>query len=141
MNKKMIKVLGILLIVMTLITVTTSVFAADAADEFTPEKVKEKIDTSETGKVQDVGGQVVGIISVVGMIASVAILMVLGIKYMMGSAEEKAEYKKTLLPYVIGAVLLFAAAGIAQGLYTTFKGWGDSGNENSKITTSYMVHM
>ena len=139
MNKKMIKILGMLLIIMTLITVTTSIFAANN-EEFTPEKVKEKIDTSETGKVQDVGGQVVGIISVIGMIASVAILMVLGIKYMMGSAEEKAEYKKTLLPYVIGAVLLFAAAGIAQGLYTTFKGWGES-NENGKITTSYMVHM
>ena len=32
---------------------------------------------------------------------------------MMGSAEEKAEYKKTLLPYVIGAVLIFAASTIA----------------------------
>ncbi len=122
MNKKMIKVLGILLIVMTLITVTRSVFAADADDEFTPEKVKEKIDTSETGKVQDVGGQVVGIISVVGMIASVAILMVLGIKYMMGSAEEKAEYKKTMIPYVVGAALIFAASALAQVVYNFFTG-------------------
>ena len=36
---------------------------------------------------------------------------------MMGSAEEKAEYKKTLLPYVIGAVLVFAAAAIASMIY------------------------
>ena len=32
---------------------------------------------------------------------------------MMGSAEEKAEYKKTLMPYVIGAALVFAASAIA----------------------------
>ena len=36
---------------------------------------------------------------------------------MMGSAEEKAEYKKTLLPYVIGAALVFAASTIATVVY------------------------
>ena len=30
------------------------------------------------------------------------------------SAEEKAEYKKSLLPLVIGAVLVFGAAAIAK---------------------------
>ena len=37
---------------------------------------------------------------------------------MMGSAEEKAEYKKTLMPYVIGAALVFAASTIAGVLYS-----------------------
>ena len=36
---------------------------------------------------------------------------------MMGSAEEKAEYKKTLLPYIIGAALVFAAATIASVVF------------------------
>ena len=48
---------------------------------------------------------------------AVGILMVLGIKYMMGSAEEKAEYKKTMIPYLIGAVLLFAAVNLATYIY------------------------
>ena len=39
--------------------------------------------------------------------------MVLGVRYMMGSAEEKAEYKKVMIPYLIGAVLLFAAVNLA----------------------------
>ena len=43
--------------------------------------------------------------------------MVIGIKYMMGSAEEKAEYKKTMIPYLIGAVLLFAAVNLATYIY------------------------
>ena len=32
---------------------------------------------------------------------------------MMGSASEKAEYKKTMIPYVVGAVILFGASAIA----------------------------
>ncbi len=37
---------------------------------------------------------------------------------MMGSVSEKAEYKKTLMPYVIGASLVFAASSIAQLIYS-----------------------
>ena len=37
---------------------------------------------------------------------------------MFGSVEEKAEYKKTLMPYIIGATLVFAAAGLAGVIYS-----------------------
>ena len=71
----------------------------------------------------NVGNSVIGIIQVVGIIISVVCLMVLGIKYMMGSASEKAEYKKTMIPYLVGAILIFGASaitkvvvGLAQGI-------------------------
>jgi len=73
--------------------------------------------TNGTNTATKIGNQVIGIIQVVGIIISVAVLMILGIKYMMGSAEEKAEYKKTFIPYIVGAVLLFAAAAFAQVIY------------------------
>ena len=76
------------------------------------------IKTSGTSNITSIGGQIIGIIQVVGSIVAVAILVVLGIKYMMGSASEKAEYKKTLMPYVIGAVLIFAASSLAGMVYT-----------------------
>lgn len=38
--------------------------------------------------------------------------MILGIKYMMGSAEERANYKRSMIPFVIGAILLFAAVNL-----------------------------
>lgn len=65
----------------------------------------------------NVGNEVIGIIQVVGIMISVAVLMILGIKYMMGSAEEKAEYKKTFIPYIVGAILLFAAAALSKSLF------------------------
>ena len=70
----------------------------------------------------NVGNSVIGIIQVVGIIISVVCLMVLGIKYMMGSAEEKAEYKKTFIPYIVGAVVLFAASALAKSIYNLASG-------------------
>ena len=60
---------------------------------------------------------ILGIIQVVGTVISVIMLMVIGIKYMMGSVEEKAEYKETLKPYLIGAFLLFTGTLIPQIIY------------------------
>lgn len=36
---------------------------------------------------------------------------------MLGSAEERADYKKTMMPYLIGAVLIFASVTIANMVY------------------------
>ena len=71
----------------------------------------------EGAKIQKAGNSVVRVISTIGVVVSVIMLVVLGIKYMMGSTEEKAAYKKSLMPYVIGAVLVFAASEIAQFIY------------------------
>lgn len=65
------------------------------------------------------GKKIIGMVQAIGSIVSVLVLVILGIKYMMGSAEEKADYKKTLIPYLVGAVLVFAASNIA-GLFYNF---------------------
>lgn len=59
---------------------------------------------------EKIGGKISKILTAVtniGMMIAISILAVLGVKYMLGSVEEKAEYKKDLLPYLIGAILLF----------------------------------
>lgn len=78
----------------------------------------------DTARMENIGGQVVTIVSVAGSIIAVVVLVVLGIKYMMGSAEEKAEYKKTLLPYIIGAGFVFAASALAGIVYNFAKSIG-----------------
>ena len=49
------------------------------------------------------------ILLVTGIIISVIIGLVLGIKFMLGSLEEKAEIKGMLIAYVIGNVVIFGA--------------------------------
>lgn len=72
----------------------------------------------DTGEVQSFGANIVDIITTIGIIVAVIVLLVLGIKYMMGSASEKAEYKKTMIPYLIGAILIFGASAIAKAVVT-----------------------
>ena len=76
-------------------------------------------DTSGNGASQasTIGNKVIGILQVVGILVSVIVLMIIGIKYMMGSAEEKSEYKKTFIPYIVGALLVFAASAFAKMIY------------------------
>lgn len=61
--------------------------------------------------------RLLGYINVIGIVISVIVLIIIGIKYMLGSVEEKAEYKKTMMGYLIGALLLFMTTTIANILY------------------------
>lgn len=60
---------------------------------------------------------VVGGLQVIGIAASVAILAIMGVKFMMGSAEDKADYKETIVPYLIGAALVFAVTTIPNIIF------------------------
>lgn len=69
-------------------------------------------------RVNEIAGMIVGIIRIIGTVLSIAILVVIGIKYMMGSVEERADYKETLKPYLIGVFLLFTGTLVPQLIYT-----------------------
>ena len=113
MNKKTVRIIStILTIAMILMVATPAVFAAKLPVDIDP-----KMDGETGTKLTNVGNSVLGIIRTVGTLIAVGVLMVLGIKYMMGSAEEKASYKKTMVPYLVGAVLIFAATTIATYVY------------------------
>ena len=113
--KNISKAIFILLIVVMLISIGVPVFAAVQGVSDPSRLTGETV--SGTDKITSLGNQIITILTIVGTVVSVVVLIVLGIKYMMGSAEEKAEYKKTMMPYVIGAALIFAASAIAGILY------------------------
>lgn len=57
-----------------------------------------------------------------GIIIAVLVGMVLGIKYMVSSVEEKAELKEALIAYVVGCVVIFGAFGIWKLVSEIFSG-------------------
>lgn len=67
---------------------------------------------SGNGKLVTAGNQIIGIVAVVGNIASVGILMYIGIRYMISSPDDRANLKTRALPYLIGAILTFAAVNV-----------------------------
>ncbi len=113
-NKKLTKILITLLCFTMVASISATVFAGT---DIGGVSVNPTTNGNASQSATKLGNSVIGVIQVVGILLSVGILMILGIKYMMGSAEEKAEYKKTFVPYLIGAVILFAAAAFAKTLY------------------------
>ena len=55
-----------------------------------------------------------------GVIITIAVGGVMGIKFMMASAEDKAKIKESMVPYVVGSILIFGAFGIWKLFITIF---------------------
>lgn len=115
--KKTMKVVKILMIViMLLITLSTVVNAGDEETVTSAGSIITGLepDYTDDSGITTIGKKITSAISTIGVVVAVVVLLVLGIKYMIGSASEKAEYKKTMIPYLIGALLIFGASAIAK---------------------------
>ena len=97
------------------------IFSMNIVNAFSIKDLSGNLSESRTNEVIVAGNKAINIVSTVGSIVSVVVIIVLGIKYMLGSVEEKAEYKKTLMPFLIGAIFIFAASNIAQIVYNVAK--------------------
>ena len=71
---------------------------------------------------KDLGNKIITTISTIGSIVSVTVLVIIGVKYMFGSIEERAEYKKTMIPYLVGVFLVFSVTTIPQLIYSLVNG-------------------
>lgn len=122
--KRTIKLASVLLLIAVIsMTLTTIVSANGGIDAANIAGGLKGTTSNAQNDVTKIGNQLIGIITTVGVVVAVIILLVLGIKYMTGSASEKAEYKKTMIPYLVGAILIFGASaitkvvvGLAQGI-------------------------
>ncbi len=117
---KTMKILSIILTIAMIFTISmgTISMATDTGSdsEKTINNLFNPSDDLSTGNLTDVGANIIDIITTIGIVVAVVVLLVLGIKYMIGSASEKAEYKKTMIPYLVGAVLIFGASAIAKAV-------------------------
>lgn len=116
--KKSIKIVSILMMAIMMIMVSTPVFAKTVGG-VTIDTSKD-IDTSTKNSVSQLAGTILNAAQFIAIIASVIIVAILGIKYMMGSLEEKAEYKKSFIPLIVGVIVVFGAITIANLLINTF---------------------
>ena len=114
MKSKSIKIIISILMIILLFSNTPVFATVDPYED--PDYYDPTIESGdeELGKK---AGKILGIVNTVGAVCSVAIIAIIGIKYILGSVEEKAEYKKTMLGYIIGAILLFSASTLPNILY------------------------
>ena len=68
--------------------------------------------------VTNVAGTIVNWIWGISIVVAVIVIMVIGLKYVIGSTQEKAKYKESLIPLVVGIVLIVFASTIAKILFS-----------------------
>jgi len=107
--KKIVKIL--ICVILTIISLTTIVNATIDVNSFKkPGSLKEE----DYEKTFAFAGTILNTIVTVGVVISVLGVIFLGIKYMAGSVEERAEYKKTMMPMLIGMIMLFCTTTVVS---------------------------
>lgn len=81
-------------------------------------------------KLQSTSTMIYNVLLILGICVAVIISSVLGIKFMIGSAEEKAQIKDALIPFIIGCIIVFGAFGI-------WKIFVNIGNNVSSVQGAY----
>lgn len=128
LNKKSIKILSIvLLVVILLVTIGSSVFATTTIPE-TP---------FNNDKASDLVGVVLGALKWGAIMIAAGMLIYMGIKYMTSAPDGKAEMKKQLTIYIVGFILAVAAAAIVGVLETTIK--SAAGETTASVNTSTVI--
>ena len=118
MKKRVFKRLVIIFLIIMLIFILTSNYKAFALTDVTSDSWADRIPQGNAtpefdSKVKDI----TGIIRTCGIVISVISLSIIGIKYMVTSVEEKANYKQAMVPWLTGAVLVFAITFIPTILF------------------------
>lgn len=124
MQDKLLKVISII----SIFIIITSVFPnkvlaswALDADNFLKASEGESIGIDKDRLNKPVS-EIYNVLTSIGMIVSVIVGLILGITFMMASADDKAKVKEALVPYVVGCVVIFGAFGIWKIVINTFNG-------------------
>ncbi|MBR3163168.1 MAG: TrbC/VirB2 family protein [Clostridia bacterium] len=104
-----------------IITLVLIVFAIIVTSSITNATTLSDLNEPPSDAFKNTGNSIVSILTSIGIVISVVVLAILGFKYMLGSLEERAEYKKTLMPYFIGAMITFGASTLANIIYNFVK--------------------
>lgn len=107
----------ILMIVINILFLNINVVQADGisdvftgGDKFLNAGKNENVTIDET-ELQNASTTIYNILFISGICVAVIIAGILGIKFMIGSVEEKAQVKDALVPFIIGCIVVFGAFG------------------------------
>lgn len=110
MKTKTFKIICIILVIINILASTANAFTIsdivnkgkDFIKSGTGEKVRED-------RVSSLSSSILSILQFIAIVVAVAMIAILGIKYITGSVEMQADIKKTLVPYMMGALMAFGA--------------------------------
>ena len=78
-------------------------------------------DVIATDKLKSASDIIYNILLILGTIIAVIVGVVLGIQFIMGSVEQKAKVKDSLIPFIVGCVVIFGAFEIWKLVITILR--------------------
>lgn len=96
----------------------TSPSAAKAQSALDEIEGKIKDDKTDTSAASSIGAKIFSWIWVISIIVAVIVLAIIGLKFILGSVQEKAEYKKSLIPVAVGALVIVFATTIVRVIFS-----------------------
>lgn len=124
MRNNIIKILAITLIaIITMSLMVINISNAGLVDPLErPDEYHPGINIEVSNdRLIDKANTIINIMQIVGTVIAVISIMAIGLKYMFGSVAERATYKETMIPYLIGAIMLFSIVNIIKIFYEIIK--------------------
>ena len=109
------KVIGILMVIIIISMICCTNISFAEMNFSGLEKVSSPTGTSG---LLTPANKILGVIYVVAVVMSVGMLIIIGVRYIISSPEQKADLKSKAIPYLIGAVLVFGTANIIRFIST-----------------------
>lgn len=100
-TKKIILILNIIFCIF----LTVGIPKLSYANELDPFSYEPKGDVDQNF-INWYGGSLSNVLFTISVIVAVISLMIIGLKYIIGSVQEKADYKKNLIPVVVGIFII-----------------------------------
>lgn len=72
-------------------------------------------------KIKNLSDIIYNVLLILGTVIAVIVGSVLGIQFITGSVEQKAKVKDSLIPFVIGCIVIFGAFGIWKLVITILR--------------------
>lgn len=91
-----------------------------SSSDINPDTYKTTVGYGDASYIFDKGGKLLKIVRNIAAIVSVVTISIIGLRYMLGSVDQKAEYKEKMRPVVIGCILVAALSTILTLIQSIF---------------------
>lgn len=124
MQSKILKLIVIISVFIIVSVFPVKVFSSwpDDADNFL--KSAGSGITVDKNQLTSASDEIYNTLTSIGMIVAVIVGMILGITYMMTGAVDKAKVKESIMPYLLGCIVIFGAFGIWKLVINVMNGVG-----------------
>lgn len=107
-------VLILLLIITTLLVFSTIVNGAIIdTDSYNPGTLS----VEDAGKMTTATAKIVKVIRYIGIVATIIVIAIMGLKFIFSSAEEKVNYKEGMISLIVGCLLIILTTTIPSLVY------------------------